>query len=552
MKKRILICVLTLAMLFSMLSIGVSAANTVKVQVGGVVDYAQAEQVFRNLNEYRLSKGLSALVLDAGLTSAAQQRAIEAAIYTSHTRPDGTKFNSVIVEVYGKSGTSAENLAWGQTSASQVITSWKNSSGHNKNMLKTDVTHVGVACVYVNGVYTWVQLFSSVGQDKTNDYSGKTNAPFLVQVNALPDKLTAPQTSKTLNVQCGTNAKPVSFSLNYKYNASDSQSYAYLIPTIITAKATSYTVKDSRGTAIATIELNRNGESGMTVTGLNPGTATIDLPIYSGQSSPFRLTLVVSESHVHNYVSSVYEPTCVNYGWTYYRCSGCGHSYTERIPATGKHVYEDWTYHVEPTLYSTGSRYKACIHYDDCKEIIWENVPKLTNPFVDVPSGAFYTEPVAWAVFREITTGMDTTHFAPDGNCTRGQIVTFLWRAQGKPAPQNTDNPFVDVAKGSYCYDAVLWAVEQGITNGVDATHFAPNNPCTRAQAVTFLWRANGEPECDSWNIFFDVREGTFYYDAVLWAVDENITKGTDSWRFSPDNSCTRGQIVTFLHRSMH
>ena len=554
MKKRILICILTIAAMMALFCVSAFAAETVSVQVGGRVDYQLAEQVFEQLNEYRTANGLKPLVLDQGLTNAAIHRAVEASVcfHPNHLRPNGENFYTVIEQVYGRTGNAAENLAAGQTSSAQVMSEWKKSSGHNKNMLKTNVTHVGVGCVYVDGVYYWVQLFSSVGADNTSDYSGKTNAAFLIQVDAQKDKLSSSQYSKTLELTCGGESTPYEFTLNYKLNITDNQVTASLIPTVITADSPSYTVKSDSGSDIATISLNRNGESGMTITPLAPGSATLELPIYTGQSDPYLLTLVITEAHVHTYSSTVHEPTCVEHGWTFFQCTGCGHYYTERIEATGEHIFGEWTYHPEPTLYSSGKRYKSCIFYDDCHQQIWEDVPPLTNPFVDVASGAFYTEPVVWAVFHEITTGMDATHFAPTRDCTRGQIVTFLWRAKGEPQPESTDNPFVDVKEDSYCYTAVLWAVENGITKGMDETHFAPNATCTRGLAVTFLWRSEGEPESDSWNIFADVFPDSFYYDAVLWAVDENITKGTDNLHFSPKLNCTRGQIVTFLYRTMN
>lgn len=176
------------------------------------------------------------------------------------------------------------------------------------------------------------------------------------------------------------------------------------------------------------------------------------------------------------------------------------------------------------------------------------------NPFVDVKKGSYCYDPVLWAYKHnpQITSGMDATHFQPETGCTRAHIVTFLWRANGCPAPKTTKCPFKDVKKGSFYYDAVLWAVENGITTGVDKTHFAPNDTCTRGQAVTFLWRADNKPAPASTKCpFKDVTKGAFYYDAMLWAVGKNITNGVDKTHFAPNNVCTRGQIVTFLYRDL-
>ena len=172
-----------------------------------------------------------------------------------------------------------------------------------------------------------------------------------------------------------------------------------------------------------------------------------------------------------------------------------------------------------------------------------------TGVFVDVATGSYYEDAVDWAVENGITKGTDDTHFSPDGICTRAQAVTFLWRAAGSPASKTSTMPFTDVPVGSYYYDAVLWAVENGITKGTSDTTFSPNMTCTRAQIVAFLWRSEKSPAAGTTNPFADVKSTAYYADAVLWAVKENITKGTTSTTFSPDADCTRAQIVTFLWR---
>ena len=172
-----------------------------------------------------------------------------------------------------------------------------------------------------------------------------------------------------------------------------------------------------------------------------------------------------------------------------------------------------------------------------------------TGVFVDVATGSYYEDAVDWAVENGITKGTDDTHFSPDGICTRAQAVTFLWRAAGSPEPETRTMPFTDVPAGSYYYDAVLWAVENGITEGTSDTTFSPNSTCTRAQIVAFLWRSEKSPAAGTANPFADVKSTAYYADAVLWAVKEDITKGTTNTTFSPDADCTRAQIVTFLWR---
>ena len=169
--------------------------------------------------------------------------------------------------------------------------------------------------------------------------------------------------------------------------------------------------------------------------------------------------------------------------------------------------------------------------------------------FTDVPEGAYYYNPVYWAVENGITDGTSETEFSPGRTVTRGEMVTFLWRAAGSPEPTTTVNPFEDAAGSAYYYDAVLWAVEQGITDGTSETEFSPSRTLTRAEAVTFLWRAADRPTAAG-NGFADVDEDAYYYTAVLWAVGNGVTDGTSDTTFDPALSCTRAQAVTFLYRA--
>ena len=173
-----------------------------------------------------------------------------------------------------------------------------------------------------------------------------------------------------------------------------------------------------------------------------------------------------------------------------------------------------------------------------------------TGVFVDVAEDSYYEEAVDWAVKNGITTGTGNNYFTPDGICTRAQAVTFLWRVAGSPTPKTEAMPFEDVLDGSYYYEAVLWAVENGITVGTSATTFSPELTCSRAHIVTFLWRAANSPSAKTANPFTDVAADAYYIDAVLWAVKHKITIGTTLSTFSPDEGCTRAQIVTFLYRA--
>ena len=171
--------------------------------------------------------------------------------------------------------------------------------------------------------------------------------------------------------------------------------------------------------------------------------------------------------------------------------------------------------------------------------------------FVDVPASAYYADAVKWAVEKGITTGTSATTFSPEASCTRAQMVTFLWRAAGSPAPKATTTAFTDLDKSAYYYDAVLWAVEQGITTGTSATTFSPNATVTRGQTVTFLYRFAGQPAVSGSSSFTDVNSSDYYAAAVQWAKEQGITSGTSATTFSPTNDCTRGQIVTFLYRQL-
>lgn len=173
------------------------------------------------------------------------------------------------------------------------------------------------------------------------------------------------------------------------------------------------------------------------------------------------------------------------------------------------------------------------------------------NPFTDIAAEKYYYDAVMWAVENGVTQGTDASHFSPDAQCTRGQVVTFLWRSAGSPEPTGS-NPFADAEASSPFYKAILWAYETGITKGTDATHFSPNATVTRKQFVTFLWRMEGCPESTIANPFADVvSDGSQFTKAILWAVEAGVTKGVDDKHFVPEAFCTRAQVVTFIYRNL-
>ena len=266
---------------------------------------------------------------------------------------------------------------------------------------------------------------------------------------------------------------------------------------------------------------------------------------------------VKKEEPAHNVVvDEAVEATCTTTGLTKgSHCSICGTVFEEQevIPEKG-HAFV-WIVDKQPTEDAYGYKHQECKR---CHTKQNENtqIPKLEskpiNNFTDVKENDYFYTPVMWAVANGVTSGMSPTTFAPNAACTRAQVVAFLWRAAGKPMPTVSASPFVDVKPGAYYYEAVLWAVENGITSGMSATSFAPDAVCTRGQIVTFLHRYAHSPAPDTrYMQFYDVKAGEYYYNAVLWAVENGITSGMSATSFAPNAVCTRGQVVTFLYRYM-
>ncbi len=198
--------------------------------------------------------------------------------------------------------------------------------------------------------------------------------------------------------------------------------------------------------------------------------------------------------------------------------------------------------HVEISAEGAGSPL-PCTDATNCPGRIFKDMPEKGNWAHDA---------IDWAVYYGVTAGTSANTFSPNQGCTRAQVVTFLWRAAGQPEPSGSDNPFKDVPSDAYYYKAVLWAVEHNVTAGTSATTFSPNSTCTRAQIVTFLWRYAGEPAPKTANNpFKDVSADAYYYKAVLWASETGVTTGTSATTFSPSSTCTRAQVVAFLYREI-
>ena len=293
--------------------------------------------------------------------------------------------------------------------------------------------------------------------------------------------------------------------------------------------------------------------------------------------------------HAYDHGKVTTQPTCSVAGTTTYTCRVCGATYTESIDPTGVHSWNQGVEAVAPTCTNEGVRRYTCTscgtYYDEAIPALghaWTFTEVLTEAekphdctalytctrcgetkegrlcaseiFLDMPKeGNWAHDPIDWAYFSGITSGKAPGYFMPKDTVTRAEAMTFLWLTVDSPEPETTENPFTDVKEGKYYYKPVLWAVENGITSGTSETTFGPKDPCTRAQILTFIWIAAGRPEPETTeNPFTDVKEGKYYYKAVLWGVENGITSGITPDQFGTNNTCTRAQIVAFLYNADH
>ncbi len=299
----------------------------------------------------------------------------------------------------------------------------------------------------------------------------------------------------------------------------------------------------SSDTSIATVDSNGK------VTGIKAGEVTITAECGTIESD-VKVT-VVGENHVHNYTGFSQFNTEQHMS----KCGSCGtesledHVFTSK---SGTRVCSKCGYEDVSLVESSDNSYIPKYPSEEDDEIIDQIIDKTEDTgFDDVYASDYYTDAVKWAVENDITKGKSERKFAPNDVCSRAQVVTFLWRAAGSPEPGASSVSFSDVKAGSFYEKAVLWAVEKGITNGSGEGTFSPDADCSRSQILTFLWRAQNSPAVSGINTFSDVADSAYYADAVLWAVGNDITKGTSANKFSPNAKCTRGQVVTFMYRAM-
>ena len=316
------------------------------------------------------------------------------------------------------------------------------------------------------------------------------------------------------------------------------------------------TQEDDRGSAAKTLDLTANGEISVC---LSNTTAKYTLTVvyvgddnYNGDNASCEVSVTrhVSAPSSGNTVSVPSTPN----GTMTVNPSTASKGETVTITTKPSEGYELGSIEVldkngdSLKLKDLGSGKYSFVMPDGKVSVEAEFVKTAATSFVDVPANAYFADAVKWAVDKGITNGLSDTMFGPYESCTRAQIVTFLWRAAGSPEPK-TASSFTDVPANAYYAKAVAWAVENGITNGMTETTFAPDATCTRGQSVTFLYRALKGTASGSTN-FTDVKSDAFYADAINWAVANNVTNGTSNTTFSPNADCTRAEIVTFLYRA--
>ena len=635
MKQRIASWFLALALCMGLAAPALAAA-TVTVKVDLEVDYSAAYEALEELNALRREAGVGELVMDENMMEMALQRAAECTISLSHTRPNGEGFETARPSgsAYQKQDM-AENIHYssGKSDAASATQSLYNSPGHRTNMMNSAYASVGIACVRdLQGRSFWVQTFTSAaGTPETVRSSGQER--FFFSVEAAEQYIDL-QLSKT-ELRLASGEKAVLYVCNGK---------TPVVPDIIRTSDQS----------VASLSMENGG---VCVTAGNGGTATLTLG-FAGHSAQVTVTVeqgveleyitVEGESYVevgeNIYVTAVFlpqgapeypltwkvdDPSIATISARGNSCTVTGVSPGETYilartvePVNGEYhsvmalitVY-DKTAGSEPTDINLSAYYVELMPQEQVKlmayvlpgtapqDVAWRsqdpsiatvdqsgrvtavaegyteiyaesregegvkarcqvNVADsyLGKPlyYSDVKEGAFYYDAVAWATCQQLEgKGIDVFgSLGVDKGCTRMEIVRYLWKLMGSPQPADIDSePFQDAPtfrSNRDDYYAIQWAVENGVTSGTSATTFSPNDTVTRAQAVTFLYRLAGRPSVAGSAGFADVPAGNWFADAAVWAVREGITNGTSATTFTPDKECTRGEILTFLYRQFH
>ena len=446
------------------------------------------------------------------------------------------------------------------------------------------------ACVYVFEPSASIEGTYTIRMKGSENYIGYKNGSPLFAGAVLP------YNSNWKAIWTGGSAALKNSAVTQKYLQYDTTEAAFGCGSVATMNLTLYRASD--GTAHYTTELAACEHD---------YAAAVTEPTCTEQGFTTYTCSKCGDSYVDDYVDALghdYQPeatapTCTEGGFTTYTCARCGDSYiADELDATG-HDWNEPVYawavdysavtairtckndesHVEtedgtitsevtrePTINTAGEIVYTATFTDPAFETqtVTAALPKLDDGlpcgggescpgsvFTDMPAkGNWAHDAIDWAFVHGVTAGTSATTFGPDEGCTRAQVVTFLWRAAGSPEPAANDNPFKDVTENAYYYKAVLWAVENNVTAGTAADKFSPDDTCTRAQIVTFLWRYEGKPEPTATECALtDVSPMDYYYKAVLWAAESDVTQGTGPSTFSPLLTCTRAQVVTFLYR---
>ena len=386
---------------------------------------------------------------------------------------------------------------------------------------------------------------------------GKIESPWYAQAFGVPEDLTGYEDAVDYVQQ--TENESAAYSVHKDHTTTfrawiernaDAQAAAGIALNAVSTTETGFLLETDNETAVYEDGvMTFTGNAILEVTALSNEDGT--LYIEDDEGNVWTVVIDVVEEHDCHSDTWVVElaPTEEQDGYRAKFCDVCGDTIAiEVLTSCGAHEYGSWTVTKDATEDSMGIRYRECKH---CYARETEFLPiVVAQSFTDVAPGTFYYEPVMWAVSNGIVYGTTDTTFGPNDQCMRAHVITFLWRAAGEPEPKTNVNPFTDVKKSDYFYKAVLWGVENDIVAGISANKFGPTNQCTRAQVITFMWRAAGRPDSDAKISFTDVRPGTYYTTAVAWAVEKGITYGISSTKFGVDNICNRAQVVSFLYRA--
>ena len=635
MKKRIMSLLLTMVLCLG-LSAPAWADSTVTVKVDLQVDYSAAYEALDELNALRREAGIGELIMDEAMMEMALQRAAECAISFSHTRPDGRDFDTARPSgaAYEKQDM-AENILRdpsGNATPTTVTQSWYDSPGHHTNMMNEKYASVGIACVRDRAGHAyWVQNFTAAaGTPEATPSSGQESFFFSVEtaeqyidLRLSETKLHMETGEKLVVYVCNGNTPvvPDIIRTGDEGVASLSMENGGVCVTAAGAGSTTLTLGFSGYSAEVAVTVEQGveleslvlaelegeycvevGENLYTTVYFRPQGAPeypivweIDNPsvaIVSGSGNSCKITGVspgtatlkaMTAEPVNGKYYSVFATVTVydETGGPIPMGINLSSYYVELMPTEEVRLLsyvipssapQDVTWRSEdPSVAAVDQNGRVTAVADGYANIYVESRTgeavaqcrvNVTSSFLgkplyysDVKEDDFFYNAVAWATCQQLEGyGMDISGpLGVDKGCTRLEIVKYLWKLSGSPQPADIDNnPFSDISDSISGRDArwaVQWAVETGVTSGTSADTFSPDDTVTRAQAVTFLYRLAGEPSVSGSTGFADVPAGNWFADAAVWAVKEGVTSGTGENTFTPDRECTRGEILTFLYR---